>query len=125
MRSRTAGIVPMKPRTMPNEIGGEDGGGNSADRGEGEQRRMPPDTAPDMACHYSPRARIDAAEKSSANRTERITGRAIRRYSAYARRKNTEADTRKPLWILHFRQNPAMGFQRILHIERWRRGCRR
>ena len=34
-------IVPMKPRTMPSEIGGGDGGGKAADRRKGEQRRMP------------------------------------------------------------------------------------
>ena len=33
-------IVPMKPRTMPSDIGGGDGGGKAAGRGEGELRRM-------------------------------------------------------------------------------------
>jgi hypothetical protein len=33
-------IVPMKPRTKPNEIGGGDGGGTAAGQGEGELRRM-------------------------------------------------------------------------------------
>ena len=33
-------IVPMKPRTKPNKIGGGDGGGTAAGRGEGELRRM-------------------------------------------------------------------------------------
>jgi hypothetical protein len=33
-------IVPMKPRTMPSDIGGGDGGGTAAGRGEGELRRM-------------------------------------------------------------------------------------
>jgi hypothetical protein len=31
-------IVPMKPRTMSSEIGGGDGGGKAAGRGEGELR---------------------------------------------------------------------------------------
>ena len=34
-------IVPVKPRTMPSDIGGGDGGGKAAGRGEGELRRMP------------------------------------------------------------------------------------
>jgi hypothetical protein len=34
-------IVPMKPRTMPSDIGGGDGGGKAAGQGEGELRRMP------------------------------------------------------------------------------------
>ena len=34
-------IVPVKPRTMPNDIGGGDGGGKAAGRGEGELQRMP------------------------------------------------------------------------------------
>ena len=34
-------IVPMKPRTMPSDIGGGDGGGKVAGRGEGKLRRMP------------------------------------------------------------------------------------
>jgi hypothetical protein len=34
-------IVPMKLRAMPSDIGGEDGGGTAAGRGEGELRRMP------------------------------------------------------------------------------------
>src|SRR5437773_889723 len=34
-------IVPVKPRTMPSDIGGGDGGGTAAGRGEGELRRMP------------------------------------------------------------------------------------
>ena len=29
-------IVPVKPRTMPSDIGGGDGGGKAAGRGEGE-----------------------------------------------------------------------------------------
>jgi hypothetical protein len=33
-------IVPMKPRTMPSDIGGGDGGGKAAGRGEGELQRM-------------------------------------------------------------------------------------
>src|SRR5262245_46921880 len=33
-------IVPMKPRTRPNEIGCGDGGGTAAGQGEGELRRM-------------------------------------------------------------------------------------
>ena len=33
-------IVLMKPRTMPSDIGGGDGGGKAAGRGEGELRRM-------------------------------------------------------------------------------------
>ena len=34
-------MVPMKPRTMPSDIGGGDGGGTAAGRGEGElQRRL-------------------------------------------------------------------------------------
>ena len=33
-------IVPVKPRTMPSDIGGGDGGGKAAGRGEGELRRM-------------------------------------------------------------------------------------
>ena len=33
-------IVPRKPRTMPSDIGGGDGGGKAASRGEGELRRM-------------------------------------------------------------------------------------
>ena len=34
-------IVPVKPRTMPSDIGGGDGGGKAAGRGEGELQRMP------------------------------------------------------------------------------------
>ena len=34
-------IVPRKPRTMPSNIGGGDGGGKAAGRGEGKLRRMP------------------------------------------------------------------------------------
>src|SRR5215471_11381474 len=34
-------MVPVKPRTMPSDIGGGDGGGTAAGRGEGELRRMP------------------------------------------------------------------------------------
>ena len=34
-------IVPMKPRTKPNKIGGGDGGGTAAGRGEGRLQRMP------------------------------------------------------------------------------------
>ena len=34
-------IVPVKPRTMPGDIGGGDGGGKAAGRGEGELQRMP------------------------------------------------------------------------------------
>ena len=34
-------IVPVKPRTMPSDIGGGDGGRKAAGRGEGELRRMP------------------------------------------------------------------------------------
>src|SRR5436190_19608279 len=33
-------IVPMKPRTMPSDIGGGDGGGKAAGRGEGKLQRM-------------------------------------------------------------------------------------
>jgi len=33
-------IVPEKPRTMPSDIGGGDGGGKAAGRGEGELQRM-------------------------------------------------------------------------------------
>jgi hypothetical protein len=33
--------VPMKPRTMPSDIGGGDGGGTVAGRGEGRSQRMP------------------------------------------------------------------------------------
>ena len=33
-------MVPMKPRTMPSDIGGGDGGGTAAGQGEGELRRM-------------------------------------------------------------------------------------
>jgi hypothetical protein len=33
-------IVPVKPRTMPSDIGGGDGGGTAAGQGEGELRRM-------------------------------------------------------------------------------------
>src|SRR5262245_1919719 len=33
-------IVPVKPRTMPSDIGGGDGGGKAAGRGEGELQRM-------------------------------------------------------------------------------------
>jgi len=33
-------IVPVKPRTMPSDIGGGDGGGKAAGRGEGELRRL-------------------------------------------------------------------------------------
>ena len=33
-------VVPMKPRTKPSDIGGGDGGGKAAGRGEGELRRM-------------------------------------------------------------------------------------
>jgi hypothetical protein len=33
-------IVPMKPRTMPSDIGGGDGGGKAAGRGKGELQRM-------------------------------------------------------------------------------------
>ena len=33
-------IVPVKPRTMPSDIGGGDGGGKAAGQGEGELRRM-------------------------------------------------------------------------------------
>ena len=35
-------IVPVKPRTMPSDIGGEDGGGTAAGRGEGELRNACP-----------------------------------------------------------------------------------
>ena len=34
-------IVPVKPRTMPSDIGGGDGGGKAAGRGEAELRCMP------------------------------------------------------------------------------------
>ena len=34
-------IVPVKPRTMPSDIGGGDGGGKTAGRGKGELQRMP------------------------------------------------------------------------------------
>jgi hypothetical protein len=34
-------IVPMRPRTMLSDIGGGDGGGKAAGRGEGELQRMP------------------------------------------------------------------------------------
>ena len=34
-------IVPVKPRTMPSDIGGGDGGGTAAGQGEGELQRMP------------------------------------------------------------------------------------
>ena len=34
-------IVPGKPRTMPSNLGGGDGGGKAAGRGEGELQRMP------------------------------------------------------------------------------------
>ena len=34
-------IVPAKPRTMPTNTGGGDGGGKAAGRGEGELQRMP------------------------------------------------------------------------------------
>jgi hypothetical protein len=34
-------IVPGKPRTMPSNIGGGDGGGKAVGRGEGKLRRMP------------------------------------------------------------------------------------
>ena len=33
-------IVPVKPRTMPSDIGGGDGGGTAAGQGEGELQRM-------------------------------------------------------------------------------------
>ena len=33
-------IVPVKPRTMPSDIGGGDGGGKAAGRGEGKLQRM-------------------------------------------------------------------------------------
>ena len=33
-------IVPVKPRTMPSDIGGGDGGGKAAGRGKGELQRM-------------------------------------------------------------------------------------
>src|SRR5262245_31759855 len=33
-------VVPVKPRTMPSDIGGGDGGGKAAGRGEGELQRM-------------------------------------------------------------------------------------
>src|SRR5215207_8483846 len=33
-------IVPVKPRTMPSDIGGGDGGGKAAGRGEGELQHM-------------------------------------------------------------------------------------
>jgi hypothetical protein len=46
-------IVPRKPRTMPSDIGGGDGGGKAAGRGEGELRPHAPDTAPEPACHRS------------------------------------------------------------------------
>ena len=46
-------IVPVKPRTMPSDIGGGDGGGKAAGRGEGEFATHAPDTAPDQACHRS------------------------------------------------------------------------
>jgi hypothetical protein len=34
-------MVPVKPRTMPSDIGGGDGGGKAAGQGEGELQRMP------------------------------------------------------------------------------------
>src|SRR5262245_47221152 len=46
-------IVPVKPRTMPSDVGGGDGGGKAAGRGEGELRPHAPDTAPEPACHRS------------------------------------------------------------------------
>ena len=41
-------IVPVKPRTMPSDIGGGDGGGTAAGQGEGEFTHAP-DTAPEQA----------------------------------------------------------------------------
>ena len=35
------GMVPVKPRTKPSDIGGGDGGGTAAGRGEGKLQRMP------------------------------------------------------------------------------------
>ena len=34
-------MLPVKPRTKPSDIGGGDGGGTAAGRGEGELQRMP------------------------------------------------------------------------------------
>ena len=44
-------IVPVKPRTMPSDIGGGDGGGKAAGRGEGELQRMPRTQRRNQACH--------------------------------------------------------------------------
>ena len=66
-------IVPEKPRTMPSDIGGGDGGGKAAGRGEGELRRMPRTQRRNQHVTEAASPRIGAAWVPNTPKADRVS----------------------------------------------------
>jgi hypothetical protein len=79
-------IVPVKPRTMPSEIGGGDGGGTAAGQGEGELQRMHRTQCRNRHVTESASPRIGAAWVPNTPKADRVRPETGARCGKAARR---------------------------------------